>query len=143
MNEVDSIKNAVARAEGLIKNAQSSISNYQRRVGAFNPEGGFDKFAGNGVSGAYINGKYFADSLNSAFSLSSFIASLKVAIQEFIDNEPLALHIVQSGDTLQKLAIKFYDNADQWEEIYDHNNLLSRDIESLVGQTIELPRIDG
>ena len=143
LTEVDSIQNAVARAEGLIKNAQASISNFQRRVGAFDPEGGFDKFSGNGVSGAYTNGQYISGALSGAFDLSSLIASLKTALQDFIDNEPLARHTIQTGDTLQNLSIQYYNNAEQWEEIYDHNRLLTRDLSTLIGEIIEIPRVDG
>lgn len=141
LNEVDDIKASVARAEGLIKNARASISNFNRRVGGFDPEGGFDKFAGNGVSGAYINASYFADTFSAVFGLNGFLESLLAAIAKIAATEPLGRHRVQSGDTLQKLASKFYDDSTQWEEIFDHNKLQSTDLESIRGDILEIPRI--
>jgi len=141
LNEVDDIKGSVARAEGLIKNARASISRFNRRVGGFNPEGNFDKFAGNGVSGAYINASYFASTFSAVFSLNGFLESLLAAIAKIAATEPLGRHRVQVGDTLQKIASKFYGDSTQWEEIFDHNKLQSTDLESIRGDIIEIPRI--
>ncbi len=141
LNEVDNIKGAVSRAEGLIKNARNAISNFNRRVGGFDPEGGFDKFAGNGISGAYINASYFADTFSALFTLNGFMESLLAAIAKIAATEPLARHRIQTGDTLQKLAARFYDDSTQWEEIFDHNKLQSTDLDTIRGDVIEIPRI--
>lgn len=141
LNEVDDLKGAVARAEGLIKNARAAVSNFNRRVGAFSPEGNFDKFTGSGVGGAYINASYFSSTFTSMFALNGFLVSLLAAISQIAATEPIARHRVQTGDTLQKLASRFYDDSSQWEEIFDHNKLQSTDLATIKGSIIEIPRV--
>ena len=138
LNEVDSIKASISRAEGLIKNARATLSSFQRRVGAFSPTGGAP--TGAGISAGYTNAAFITSTLSFSFSLTALLAALSTQLQSIALTEPIARHRVQSGDTLQRLAVKFYDDGTQWKEIYDHNKLTSVDLE--IGAILEIPRIE-
>lgn len=50
-------------------------------------------------------------------------------------------YVVQSGDTLSKIAAKVYKNPDRWKQIYEANrNTLGSPENVRVGQTLILPR---
>ena len=139
LNEVDNLKAAVARAQGLIQNTKNQMTSFQRRLGN-NPEAGASKNTDKGITSAYINADYTAATFTGLFSLSAFIASLSVALAKIAETEPLARHRVQVGDTLQKIAIKFYQDSGLWEDIFTHNKLQSTDLSLIQGDILEIPR---
>lgn len=139
LTEVDDLGSAISRALGLIKNARSNISQFQRRIGAFDPLGQVGTSAGSGISVAYTNAAFIQSSLFSAFSLLGFLALLADQLRRIAETDPLARHRVQEGDTLQQLAIKFYDDSSQWKTIFDHNKLT--DVELVNGAILEIPRV--
>lgn len=137
LNEVDSLKASLSRAKGLILNAKTSLAVFKRRVGAFNPTGSVSTTGG--ISGAYTNASFIKNSISASFGIMAILASLQAALAKIAETEPLGRHRVASGDTLQKIAIKFYNDASQWKEIYDHNKLQSTEL--TVGAVLEIPRI--
>jgi len=139
LNEVDSTKDAVSRAQGLVKNARNNITTLQRRVGAISPFGSVFTSGGSGISGSYTNSSFIANTLSSSFSLTAFLASLAKQLKQFSDKIPIARHRVQEGDTLQNLAIKFYNDSAKWSEIYDHNKLQTTVL--VKGVILEMPRL--
>ncbi len=141
LTEVDSVRNGAARAEGLIKNARAFISSTSRRIGAFDPLGQVNINTGNGVSAGYINSAFFGSFLSSLGGMALILASLSAGLKNLAETEPLGRHRVKSGDTLQTIAQKFYQDQTQWEEIYDHNRLTDTNLESLIGEILEIPRI--
>jgi len=64
---------------------------------------------------------------------------LKERLSQLSQSLPLGRHLVVTGDTLQKIAIKFYGSADNWKRIYDYNSLTTTDL--VVGRLLEIPRI--
>jgi hypothetical protein len=139
LNEVDSIKDAVSRAQGLIKNARNTITTLQRRVGAITSFGGVSTFGGNGIAASYTNASFVANTLSSSYSLTAFLAAIAAQLKQFSDKLPIARHRVQDGDTLQNLAIKFYNDSSKWDQIYDHNRLQTTVL--VKGSILEIPRI--
>lgn len=137
LNEVDDLRAAVSRGLGLIKHSRNRITAYQRRIGALSPVGQVSLVTG--ISSGYSNASYLTQSLSSTFSLLAFLAQLQSQLEKIRETEPLARHRVQSGDSLQALAVKFYNDSDQWKTIYDHN--LLTDTELTVGAILEIPRI--
>ena len=138
LGEVDSLKASLERAKGLIKNARTKISQYQRRIGGISPEGGYTKSAGLGVSGAYKNATYLQASQKNVFDLLTLLAAMYATISKIAATTPLGRHRIVSGDTLQTIAIKWYNDATKWDEIFDHNKLTSTVL--TVGQVLEIPR---
>lgn len=136
LGEVDSIKGSVQRAIGLVKNARNKCTEFQRRIGNLIPGGGVDQSTR--VNGSYANAKFISSSLSGINSINALLASLVPQLKAITATLPLARHRVQSGDTLQKLAIKYYNDAAKWEDIYDHNKLSNTELE--VGVVLEIPR---
>jgi hypothetical protein len=142
-DEVDDIKSAVARGNGLIKHSRNQINTFQRRLGGYDSFGDIAIASGGGIASGYSNAGYLTATFTSTFSLVSLLASLSDQLSQIAATEPLARHRIREGDTLQKLAIKFYDEAEQWKEIFDHNKLQSTDLSASIGEILEIPRIDN
>lgn len=64
--------------------------------------------------------------------------SLREALKKIADQIPQARHLVQQGDTLQKLAFKYYEDQTQWSKIKDFNDL--EDTTLVPNQLIEIPK---
>jgi nucleoid-associated protein YgaU len=137
LGEVEALKSSVQRALGLIKNARNKISGYQRSIGGQQPEAGVSKVTS--ISGATLNAQHVAKVSDGMFNLNALLASLAVQLRNVSLTIPLARHRVQSGDTLQGLAMKYYNDSSQWEKIFDHNKLASVDL--TLGVVLEIPRV--
>ncbi len=49
-------------------------------------------------------------------------------------------HIVQQGDTLYKLSLKYYNDSTKWNKIYDANKKILKNQKDLsIGQELEIP----
>lgn len=131
---VQDIKTAVNRIKGLIKYAQQKLNAYKRQVGALVS---FDPTIS--ITGRYSNAKYATSSIASSSSLSSLLERLRAQFATLVNDLPLARNLVKQGDTLQKIAIKFYGNANDWKKIYDFNNLTSTDLTP--GVMLDIPRL--
>lgn len=137
LGEVDALKASVQRALGLIKNVRNKISSYQRTIGGKNPEA--DAVKTSSISQAVKNAQYVAKVSDGMFTLNAILASLAIQLRQVSLTIPLARHRVKSGDTLQNLAMKFYQDASQWEKIYEHNKLSSSEL--VLGSVLEIPKI--
>lgn len=134
VSTVQDVQKSVERAKGLIKYTQNKIREYKRIAGAFSP------FDGNqALTGRYESAKFYSGSLSAASALSSTLQRLKERLSQLSQSLPLGRHLVVTGDTLQKIAIKFYGSADNWKRIYDYNSLTTTDL--VVGRLLEIPRI--
>lgn len=141
LTEVDAVKNTVTRAIGLIKNARATISSTQRQLGAYDAflEATFG--ISTGAAAAYKNA-LFAQQLSSSLRGQALIlANLTAALDNLSKTEPLGRHRIKSGDTLQEIAQKFYNDHTQWELIYDHNKLQDVNLDDDVGAILEIPRV--
>ena len=88
---------------------------------------------------SYKGAAFVQDQQTTGYDALSFIRLIENRFANLRLSLPKARYLVKDGDTLQKIAIKFYSDADQWEKIYDHNNLNSFD---LVRSTVlEIPRL--
>lgn len=136
LGEVASLKSSVERAKGLVKNARNKIVDYRRQVGSFSPEADAPKTTS--ISGGYANAAFIAATTSNVNGLNSFLAQLRLQLNKLTETLPLARHKIQSGDTLHKLAMKYYNDSTKWEKIYDHNKLTSTEL--VLGNVIEIPR---
>ena len=141
LNEVDDIKSALNRAVGLVKYNRNLISSFIRRIGSIASFGGLVIASGGGIAAGYENANFLKQTTTFSFSLAALLASLQTQLAQIALTEPIARHRIQEGDTLQKLAIKFYNDAEQWKEIYDHNKLQDTDLSDNLGDILEIPRI--
>lgn len=138
LDEVDDLKAAINRGLGLIKNARATLSEFNRRVGNLNPYGDTSNPASTGISTGYNNATYNHDLLKSSFDLQSYLAQLQAQFQSIVATIPIARHRVVLGDTLQKIALQFFNDESKWSDIYDHNKLTSTVLEK--GTILEIPR---
>jgi LysM repeat protein len=145
LNEVDSVKDSISRAQGLIKNARNTMTTLMRRVGGIAsfgtlvPTQGLSSSGYAGISRSYANSSYLANVLSSSFSMVAFLANLSKQLKQYSDKLPIARYRVAEGDTLQKIAIKFYKDSSKWSDIYDHNKLLNTTLGA--GSILEIPRL--
>ena len=132
---VKDVQKSVERAKGLIKHLLNKLREYKRTLNALlsDPLNTSPSF-----TGIYANAKFFSANTAAAVSLTALAISFRDQFSSIIPSLPLARHLVISGDTLQKIAVKFYDSADDWKRIYDYNNLTSTVLSE--GSVLEIPR---
>lgn len=141
LTQVDTLKNTVNRALGLIKNARAFISQTQRQIG------GYDAFLNanfgitTGAADAYRNSIFSQRFTAGLRGQALILASLAAGLENLAKTEPLGRHRIKDGDTLQKIAQKFYNDQSQWELIYDHNKLKDTNLSDDIGAILEVPRI--
>jgi hypothetical protein len=136
---IDDVKSGIARAQGLIQFAKNKVSDYSRRVGAFQFLGpGLDP-SKTGVAAGYSHASFTAGTLSDMTALQQLLAQLAASLAGLNQTVALARHRVIDTDTLQKLALHFYKNQDNWKIIYDHNKLSSTTL--VRGSILEIPRI--
>lgn len=146
LNETEALTRSGNRALGLIKNAQSTISVTGRRIGAIQTN---IATLGTGFATApeqlkatiknTVHFKKIARGKTGLISLQLSLAALAAKYKFFINTVPLKRHLVISGDSLQRLAMKYYSNADLWKNIYNHNKLTTTNL--TVGSVLEIPRL--
>lgn len=131
---VQDIKTAINRVKGLIKYAQQKLNAYKRQVGAI-----FSFDPSTSITGRYSSARYSSSGIAAASGLTALLERLRAQFSTLINDLPLARNLIKQGDTLQKIAIKFYGNANDWKKIYDYNNLTSTDLTP--GVMLEIPRL--
>jgi len=91
------------------------------------------------ISASYKGADFIQNNQQVAFDAMAFISQIQDRLEKLNITIPQARHLVKQGDTLQKLAIKFYKDADQWEKIYDHNKLTTLVLNPAT--VLEIPKI--
>lgn len=134
VSTVNDIQKAITRVKGLIKYTQGKIRDLKNFVGGLKP---FD--SAQALTGKYAAAKYYSSVMRLAVGLTAILERLRKQISGLGNTLPLGRHFVISGDTLQKISVKFYGFADNWKKIYDYNNLSTTDLVS--GTTLEIPRV--
>lgn len=142
LKDIENIEKAANRAIGLIRNARATISRFSRRVGAVGLDvttlsAGVtsDSFR---TAAQFNNAAHIKKTVNSFSSLALLMAQMQKRFAVIAQQIPLRRHLVVQDETLQKIAIKYYNNADLWKNIYDHNKLQSPLL--AVGSVLEIPR---
>lgn len=153
LKTAEDVEGSLNRAIGLIKNARANISIFKRRLRTiFLTGSSLGTTAGQQLSGlvtdsrkaaainanALRNGSYILGAMSSTNNLAAILANMQATFEALRKTTPLARYLVKDGDTLQRIAIKFYQNADKWKAIYDHNKLTSTQLSR--GSILEIPR---
>ncbi len=156
------IVSSANRAAGLIKNARASISRFSRGVRSIqlgiseigttitSLNGGIGTFTSAAllnqshqnalqVISAYNNAHFVLQARSASNNLLDLLGKLDTQIKGFSATQPQARYSVVAGDTLQKIAFKFYNNSDNWKLIYDHNKLTSTDLAGI--GILEIPKL--
>jgi nucleoid-associated protein YgaU len=137
------VQSAAFRAIGLIKNAKSLLSSYRRQIGFItgdfsnlssqisNPAGQFKD--------TYINTSFISNMSGSISDNTIELAKMQRIFEAIAITVPISRHRVIDGDTLQRIAVKFYGSADNWNKIYTHNKLQTPVL--VIGSVLEIPRL--
>lgn len=128
------IQNSIDRIYGYILYARKQVSRYNRLMGKI-PYNTPNQSVAQNLS----NAKFISDYRSESRPVSNLLANYQGLIEQLLNQIPLNRHVVQSGDTLQNLGIKYYNDGTLWQKIYDHNNLTSSSL--VIGSVIEIPRL--
>lgn len=148
VSTVEDIAGAVNRLAGLIRYAINFIQTIKLRLGklAFQVQQSFTfgstSYAGsvpNPIVASQKTAAAVASTLSGANSLQALLAELRERFKEMAKTVPDRRHLVADGDTLQKLAVRYYSSVDEWKRIYDHNKLSSTALVS--GTVLEIPKL--
>lgn len=143
VDDADKLVGSANRAIGLIKNARSIISKSKRNIGAIaNNAAGLVGSAKNEFQKAQNtikNTDHTAKTIRDFSDISVLLSEMQKRFAKYITQVPFRRHLVRSNDTLQNISIKYYQTADNWKKIYDHNKL--KETALTVGSILEIPRI--
>lgn len=137
LSQVEDVTTALSRAAGLVRHAEGEIVRFKQRIGRISYS--LSSLTGSTASNRYTSTAFMATTQSSGNDLMSFLAQLRSRFAQLVATTPLARYRVKDGDTLQRIANRFYADPEQWELIYDHNSLTSTDLEN--GIVIEIPRL--
>jgi hypothetical protein len=137
VSQVEDVTSVIDRAVGLIRHAQGEIVRFQQRIGRISYQVQSLQNLTIGVR-ATSNG-FIANTQAGGNDLQSLLASLRERFEQIRATTPLSRYRVKAGDSLQRIANRFYGNSAEWERIYDHNELTSTVLE--VGSILEIPRV--
>lgn len=130
------------RALGLIKAVRVQLNQFRRQIDSIAHSFDSHTSSGNNVSKAsdtYKNLAHIAGARSSSNTLSAYCAQLQAQYETLSKTFPLARYKVIPGDSLQRLSIKYYNTADNWQKIYTHNKLASTVLTP--GMVLEIPKL--
>lgn len=143
VDDADKLVGSANRAVGLIKNARTTISRAKRNIGAIaNNAAGLAGSASSAAQGAVNlikNTDHTAKTIRDFSNISILLAALQDRFKSYVSQVPYRRHLVRQGDTLQNVSMKYFNNADNWKKIYDHNKLSSTDL--VIGSVLEIPKV--
>lgn len=130
----DDIQNSRDRILGQLRAARTNISRFNRAVGV-------ESYSQPSLSVAEETSTavFLAERRGETWILSSILANYTDLIVSLRDTIPLRRHLVKQGETLQNLAMRYYNDGTLWSRIYDHNSLTSTLI--VPGDILEIPRL--
>lgn len=142
INTAQSIEDSANRALGLIKNIRAQLSKWTRQIDTIQQNFNNLSHAGDPatiVRDTYKNMKYLHETMAGTHTLSQFLAMMQAQFEALARSVPKARYKVQAKDTLQNISIKFYQSADNWTKIADHNHLQTTVL--VPGQILEIPNL--
>lgn len=132
---VEGIQNSISRAIGLVRVARASVARFHRRLRLIE----FSTLASLGITARYRTISTVKGAASATAGISDVLARLQAQLEAIRKTVPKARHLVRQGDTLQKLAVRYFGNAELWSKIYDHNKLSSTVIAP--PQILEIPNV--
>lgn len=143
ISDVDQLAKSANRAIGMIKFVRAYISRTNRNLGLIvaSLKTAPDVFKSEAQkTGDTIRNLNYVDSVRgSNYTLAAYLADLQTKFAALSKTVPMFRHRVSQGDSLQKISIKYYNDASHWQTIYDHNKLSSTQL--VVGSVLEIPKI--
>lgn len=135
LTQAENIEQGITRAIGLIKVARRNIANMIRRVGALS----YAVSGAGGITKQFRSVSSSSSAISDASSIMAILAKLQQQFEAIRKTLPKARYKVQSGDTLQRISIKYYGTPNSWDKIYDHNKLTTTALTR--GTVLEIPNL--
>lgn len=141
--DVDNLVYSAKRAIGLITYARKYMSKTARRINDL-----ANDVASLPSTAVQEHEKAIAAVANSVYAIivrENYIeqrrelASLQRRFEAITYSVPYRRHLVKVGDTLQKISIRYYNDAGYWDKIKQHNNLT--DTALVIGSILEIPKL--
>lgn len=143
VNDALALQNSANRALGMLKYARAYISRTNRQIGsisiAFYSLGSQFNSEAQKTSAYIRNLKFITEVKATNQSLASQLAAMQKKFANLARTIPMVRHLVAEGDSLQKLSVKYYGSADNWERILVHNKLESTAL--VKGTVLEIPKL--
>jgi len=154
---IEDVAETINKAVGVIRFAQLEIFRFRQRLGRislnsdlFIDQGNVSSIGGisapdsGGVQDPtlalkYSNANYIGDTMSATHDLTEILENMRSSFIALQITIPLARHRVKAEETLQTIALKYYDSIESWDKIKDHNKLESTVLE--VGSILEIPRL--
>jgi hypothetical protein len=141
INFVDAIFDAKKQAEdsvdqirGLLRSARGNLARFHRQIGA-NPY----KDTSVSVEQEIATANFLATRRSETYKLTDLLVQYEGLIETLKSSIPLRRHLVKQDETLQKLAVQYYNDASLWNKIYEHNDLTTTVLDA--GMILEIPRL--
>jgi hypothetical protein len=143
VSTAENVANTINKAIGLVRYAQIQAYKFKERIGRISIQRDLGPYiTGTAIAKKpreYTASSYVNNLMGSTNDIGIYLALLLTQLRALIATLPLARYRTINGDTLQKISIKFYNDVNQWEKIYDHNKLTSTELNP--GTFLEIPRI--
>jgi hypothetical protein len=128
------IEDNVESVKGLIRVARSNLARFHRQIGA-NPYVDTSVTVEQEIATAQFMSTQRAETSK----LTDILITYESLIETLKSSIPLRRHLVRNEETLQKLAVVYYNDAALWYKIFEHNKLTSTTLE--IGSILEIPRL--
>jgi len=132
---IGDIKKTINRAISLIRHTKNKIAQYVSFVSNFS----FNDLDYSSLTSRYDMGKYTAGQVSGSASMYSLLNKFEGRFKNILAENPLDSHMVVTDDTLQSIAIKYYNDSAQWKKIYDYNDLYTTQLET--GTVLDIPEL--
>ncbi len=143
VSTVEDVSQSINKAVGVIRYAQIACIKFKDRLGRVSINTDLGPLVTGKVdekkTKEYTSSSFMFNAQSGANDMASILATMLAQFSAYRETAPLARYRTVEGDSLQKIAVKFYNDASQWEEIYEHNNLDSTELE--VGLFLEIPQL--
>lgn len=143
LTDAEQLQASAQRAIGLIRYSRAQISIAKRRLGLLSYQVsnlGSQASSEAGKAVASVESLNHISGVNLTFNnFNQRMAELQRKFASLAFTIPNVRHLVRENDTLQKISMRYYNTAENWIYIYDHNKLTTTVLEK--GQILEIPRL--
>lgn len=129
------IKKTINKAVSLIRYAKNEMGRYISFVKNFT----FDDFDTASFTQKYEIGNFNASQISGGTSLLGLLNDFESRFKDIIKQSPLRRHEIKTGDTLQSIAVKYYEDAANWTKIYEYNELSTTEL--TIGKILDIPKL--
>lgn len=128
------IEDSIARAVGLLAVCRSNMARFHRELGREDYD-----LTSETVSTQTATVTFLSSAQSNSSEFSRIFAQYQDLLDQLRQTSPSQRHVVKEGDTLQRLAMKYFNDGSLWKEIYDHNELDTTQL--TIGDILEIPNL--